>query len=669
MLCEPPNPPEMRCSHEVVLVNDHAVLFGGWHPGEKYFPRNEIWVRSPEGNWTRHVTEGPTTPPPCIGARDSGIVYRLDLTKMTWIKVTLIGKTKPHDRAWCCFCSIGSTMVMFGGVFNKNKKILLQPGATQDGIGWNNEVYEFQIDKEHENGMWLDLKLSGTRPEPLVRPALAAIDQNRALLLGVNMNEKFHSFVMNLNSKTWEIIDFYIKPSAIEGHTICSLGVENKSLCLLIGGRTAYSDDYLYILDCDNFKAYKMSVPPGLENIYMHTSHCLQSKGKTADVLICGGVDWKEPKKLKPICTLIELDLSTCMIELTHDEEKKAIASHCEELMVLMRQKFEQKMAEAQCGFDQEMSRYEASLQKMRTRFLERVLINPDKIHLKADQILGSGSFGSVSVGSWCGITVAVKILKNLDANHHNLALFQQEVVACSRLRHPNIMTMYGAVVEHGFAVQMVMELYEGSVDEVIKAAHSSGYYLTPYEQLSIATETTSGIAYLQQIRPEPYVHCDIRPTNVLVTRDMKVKVGDLGAARLIESSLSAGALSLPYLAPERSRRADGTAASSTLSSDVYSLGVTLIEIFTGKCPIPEDRLTQLQDIADLRLQELCKCMITTNSADRPSAQECFGYLKDVATDTSIRGVAYSLLPAKRLVKGGFERDSHKVVLLNVFIC
>ena len=40
-------------------------------------------------------------------------------------------------------------------------------------------------------------------------------------------------------------------------------------------------------------------------------------------------------------------------------------------------------------------SRYEASLQKMRTRFLERVLINPDKIHLKADQILGSGSFGS----------------------------------------------------------------------------------------------------------------------------------------------------------------------------------------------------------------------------------------------------------------------------------
>ena len=115
-------------------------------------------------------------------------------------------------------------MVMFGGVFNKNKKILLQPGATQDGIGWNNEVYEFQIDKEHENGesififvsyqvknvgMWLDLKLSGTRPEPLVRPALAAIDQNRALLLGVNMNEKFHSFVMNLNSKVNFLLILY----------------------------------------------------------------------------------------------------------------------------------------------------------------------------------------------------------------------------------------------------------------------------------------------------------------------------------------------------------------------------------------------------------------------------------------------------------------------------
>ena len=173
MLCEP----EMRYSHEFALVDGHAVLFGGCQ-GEKYFPRNEIWVRAPEGNWTRHVTEGPTTPPPCIGARcvvmdkmvysygglevrhlesfysDSGIVYRLDLTKRTWIKVTPIGKKKPHDRAWCCFCSIGSTMAMFGGLFNKkaNKEILLQPWATQDKIYWNNEVYEFQIKKEHEQG-------------------------------------------------------------------------------------------------------------------------------------------------------------------------------------------------------------------------------------------------------------------------------------------------------------------------------------------------------------------------------------------------------------------------------------------------------------------------------------------------------------------------------------
>ena len=57
--------------------------------------------------------------------------------------------------------------------------------------------------------MWLDLELSGTRPEPLVRPAMATIDQNRALLLGVNMNEKFHSFVMNLNSKVNFLLILY----------------------------------------------------------------------------------------------------------------------------------------------------------------------------------------------------------------------------------------------------------------------------------------------------------------------------------------------------------------------------------------------------------------------------------------------------------------------------
>ena len=213
--------------------------------------------------------------------------------------------------------------------------------------------------------------------------------------------------------------------------------------------------------------------------------------------------------------------------------------------------------------------------------------------------------------------------------------------------------------MEEGTTLQMVMELLEGSVGEVIDAAHTCGSYLTVNEQLSIAMDVTSAIAYLHQIRPKPYVHGDIRPSNILVTRDMKVKVGDLGAAHIIESSLSAGPLSVQYLAPERMPRADGTAASSALPSDVYSLGVALIEIFTGVSPIPEDRKTQLAALTNRReLLLLCSRTIGEIPGNRPSAQACFDTLRNASGNIP----AFSV---KRLVRGVFEGNRHKVELLD----
>ena len=161
-------------------------------------------------------------------------------------------------------------------------------------------------------------------------------------------------------------------------------------------------------------------------------------------------------------------------------------------------------------------------------------------------------------------------------------------------------------------------------MSEVIDAAHSSPRYLSHNEQLSIVVQMTSAIAYLHGLRPRPYVHVDIRPTNVLVTKDMKVKVADLGAAHLVESSKSAGP---QYLAPERM---PPTSARSSLPSDVYSLGVSLIEIFTKVGPIPEERNGQLtQMINRRRLHRICSIMISDEDkiADRPTSAECLAVL------------------------------------------
>ena len=148
----------------------------------------------------------------------------------------------------------------------------------------------------------------------------------------------------------------------------------------------------------------------------------------------------------------------------------------------------------------------------------------------------------------------------------------------------------------------------------------------------------------------------------------MKVKVGDLGAAHLIESSLSAGPLSPPYLAPERAPLPDGTAASSTLSGDVYSVGVSLIEIFTGAGPIPEVRQTQLDALANRpNLFMLCSQLIGRDPANRMSAQVCFETLKFEFTENESRMSALGIFVAKRMVKGVFGLDTHKVIFPSAF--
>ena len=273
-----------------------------------------------------------------------------------------------------------------------------------------------------------------------------------------------------------------------------------------------------------------------------------------------------------------------------------------------------------------------------------------------------------VIIGHWHGMPVAIKRFHALITTPRTIPTFQREVLTASRLHHPNIIRVCGAVMEDGIPFQIVSELLEGSVSEVIDAAHSSHCYLSHYEQLSLVVQMTSAIAYLHGLQPRPYVHADIRPTNVLVTRDMKVKVADLGAAHLVESSKSAGPLSRQYLAPERM---PPTSARSSLPSDVYSLGVSLIEIFTGVGPIPEERNGQLtQMIYRRRLHRICSRMISDEDkiADRPTSAECLAVL--IREQEEVVGNGF--LAIKRMVKGQFEGEGkarrHKVVLSDTYI-
>ena len=258
----------------------------------------------------------------------------------------------------------------------------------------------------------------------------------------------------------------------------------------------------------------------------------------------------------------------------------------------------------------------------------------------------------------WRGIPVAIKrfhdVLQReaLQVSDYYKKLFRQELSTCAKLQHPNIVTFCGATLEKDTPLQIVMEILEGSLEELIKVAKDSGFYLTLREQVHLAEGTTAGITYLHQLQPTPYVHCDIRPSNILVSRDMSAKVGDLGASHIVGASTSAGPLSGNYIAPERIGD-EGQRSQSSPSSDVYSLGVTLTDLFTGEAAVPSKRDEQLAVIANYDLQDLCIEATLAIPRERPAAAHMLVRLQQQkSTDEFLR------CPVRRLVLGKVEGDT-----------
>ena len=262
-----------------------------------------------------------------------------------------------------------------------------------------------------------------------------------------------------------------------------------------------------------------------------------------------------------------------------------------------------------------------------------------------------------VRAGYWRGVAVAVKTFHDSIMSPQLEPLCRRELFICSQLHHPHIVQVCGAVMVNGNPLQLVMELMQGSVNDLVEAAHKSSHYLSRREQIDVAIGTTAGIVYMHQLRPKPYVHCDIRPTNVMVTRDMVAKVGDLGASHVIQSSLSMGPVSIEYVAPERMPKADGTSTRSTCQSDIYSLGVSLIELFIGVTPIPAHRNKQILSIENGSMQDLCTLMTSVDPSQRPSAQECFDMIQR-QKETS----AYKERPGRRVVKGHLDGQTMSLV-------
>ncbi|CAH8319750.1 unnamed protein product [Eruca vesicaria subsp. sativa] len=203
----------------------------------------------------------------------------------------------------------------------------------------------------------------------------------------------------------------------------------------------------------------------------------------------------------------------------------------------------------------------------------------------ESNRLIGEGGYGPVFKGTLDHTPVAIKVLRH-DAVQGKKQ-FNQEVEVLSCIRHPHMVLLLGACPDYGCLVYEFME--NGSLeDRLFRRGNSPP--LSWRKRFQIAAEIATALSFLHQTKPEPLVHRDLKPANILLDRNYVSKISDVGLARLVPASvandvtqyhMTSAAGTFCYIDPEYQQT-----GKLTTKSDVYSLGIMLLQIITAKTPM-----------------------------------------------------------------------------------
>ncbi|XP_020573152.1 leucine-rich repeat receptor protein kinase EMS1 [Phalaenopsis equestris] len=204
------------------------------------------------------------------------------------------------------------------------------------------------------------------------------------------------------------------------------------------------------------------------------------------------------------------------------------------------------------------------------------------------DRILGDGGFGFVYKAIFpSGAPVAVKRLSPDLAPFQGFREFRAEMDTLARIHHPNLARLLGYCIAGSNRLLIYEFLPGGSLDQRLHDPDPDYFPpLTWSVRLSILRGVAAGLAFLHEGCRPSIIHRDIKASNVLLDGESVARIADFGLARLVESSRShvstqEAAGTVGYMAPEYR---EGVTAV-TAKGDIYSFGVLVMEVVTGRRP------------------------------------------------------------------------------------
>ncbi|KAF5472284.1 hypothetical protein F2P56_009017 [Juglans regia] len=228
-----------------------------------------------------------------------------------------------------------------------------------------------------------------------------------------------------------------------------------------------------------------------------------------------------------------------------------------------------------------------------------------------SNNLLGEGSFGSVYQGTLSdGMNIAIKIM-NLQVRGA-FKSFDAECEVLRNIRHRNLVKIITICSNIDFKALVLEYMHNGNLE---KWLHSQDHYLNILQRLNIMIDIASALEYLHHGYSTTIIHCDLKPSNVLLDEEMVAHVADFGMAKLLDDQDSMmhtmTLATFGYMAPEY-----GLEGVVSTRGDVYSYGILLMETFTRKKPtddmfigemtlkhwVDESLLTSILNITDANL-------------------------------------------------------------------